>query len=220
MTHNKIRDKFLSFFKSKDHVIVESSDLVDKSDPSVLLTTAGMQQFKPYYSGAKDPEKDFSSRRVVSVQKCFRTSDIEEVGDKDHLTFLEMLGNFSFGDYYKKEAMEFAWEFLTGKLGIPQEKLWVTIFAGEEGIPKDQEAHQIANGLGVPDGRIATAGREDNFWGLRVMRVPAVRRPRFIMILQVHPAEKAAGLIVKNATVLWRCGIWSLTNTTRIKRET
>lgn len=165
MDHNKIRAKFLNFFKSKDHVIVESSDLVDKSDPSVLLTTAGMQQFKSYYSGDADPEVDFNSRRVASVQKCFRTSDIEEVGDKDHLTFLEMLGNFSFGDYYKKGAMEFAWEFLTEELEISEEKLWVTVFAGEDNIPKDKKAHQIANDLGVPDERIAEAGRKDNFWG-------------------------------------------------------
>lgn len=165
MTHNQIREKFLSFFKSKDHAIVGSSDLVDKSDPSVLLTTAGMQQFKPYYSGEKDPEEDFSSRRVASAQKCFRTSDIEEVGDKDHLTFLEMLGNFSFGDYYKKEAFEFAWQFLTEELGLSEEKLWVTIFKGQEGVPKDKQAKEIAKNLGVPEKRIATAGREDNFWG-------------------------------------------------------
>src|SRR3989338_5315987 len=105
MDSQEIRQRFLKFFESRGHKIVPSSSLIP-ADPSVLLTTAGMQQFKPYYSGQKDALKDFGSKNTISVQKCFRTSDIDEVGDESHLTFFEMPGNFSFGGYFKKEAIE------------------------------------------------------------------------------------------------------------------
>src|SRR3989344_4519452 len=107
----RLREKFLNFYKERGHTVVPSSSLLS-DDPSVLLTTAGMQQFKPYYSGAKDPVEDFSSRNTTSVQKSFRTSDTDSVGDESHLTFFEMLGNFSFGGYFKKEAIEYAHEFI------------------------------------------------------------------------------------------------------------
>src|SRR5689334_1546701 len=110
MDSNTVRSKFLEFFKKKGHEIRPSSSLVPEGDPSVLFTTAGMQQFKPYYTGAKDPIADFGNKNVATTQKCIRTGDIEEVGDDTHLTFFEMLGNFSFGGYWKREAIEYAHE--------------------------------------------------------------------------------------------------------------
>src|SRR3989344_2698484 len=128
MTHLEIREKFINFFKEKGHVLMPSSSLLP-TDPSVLFTTAGMQQFKPYYTGELDPKKDFGSKNVISIQKCIRTSDIDKVGDESHLTFFEMLGNFSFGykpgesaspegGYWKKEAIEYAYEFITKEMGL------------------------------------------------------------------------------------------------------
>ena len=115
MTSQEIREKFLEFFKKRGHAVVSSSSLIP-DDPSVLFTTAGMQQFKPYYTGEADAMKDFGSLNTVSIQKCLRTSDIDEVGDENHLTFFEMLGNFSFGGYFKKEAIELAHEFITKEM--------------------------------------------------------------------------------------------------------
>ena len=117
MRGSEIREKFLEFFKERGHAIVPSSSLVP-DDPSVLLTTAGMQQFKRYYTGELDAEKDFGSRNTASIQKAFRTSDIDEVGDESHLTFFEMLGNFSFGGYWKEEAIKYANEFITKEMGL------------------------------------------------------------------------------------------------------
>ncbi len=142
-----------------------SSSLAPNDDPSVLLTTAGMQQFKPYYIGEKDPMKDFGSRRTVSIQKSFRTSDIDEVGDESHLTFFEMLGNFSFGDYFKKGAIEWGWEFITKELGISPERCHVSVFEGDPEVPEDTESIAIWKSLGLPDDKIKKAGRKDNFWG-------------------------------------------------------
>src|SRR3989338_1097885 len=133
MDSNKIRKKFLDFFQERGHAVVSSSSLVP-DDPSVLLTTAGMQQFKPYYVGKADPMRDFGSENVVSVQKCFRTSDIDEVGDKTHLTFFEVLGNFSFNGYWKKEAIRLAYDFMVSELGIDRERIHVTIFGGDKEV--------------------------------------------------------------------------------------
>ena len=108
-------------------------------DPSVLLTTAGVQQFKPYYTGDLDSEKDFGSRRVASVQKCFRTTDIDEVGDETHLTFFEMLGNFSFADYGKEDAIKWGYEFITKELGVSSDRLTVTVFEGKNEVPRDED---------------------------------------------------------------------------------
>lgn len=159
-----IRDSFLKYFNQHQHAIIASSSLVPNNDASVLLTTAGMQQFKPYFLGQADPQKDFGSARVTSVQKCFRTSDIDEVGDTSHLTLFEMLGNFSFGDYFKAGAIDMAWEFLTKELKLPPERLWVTIFGGEGEVDRDTEAEQIWL-KHVPKDRIVACGRKDNFWG-------------------------------------------------------
>lgn len=162
----EIRKKFLDFFKSKGHAIVPSSSL-RPDDPSVLLTTAGMQQFKRYYTGELDAEKDFGSRRTASVQKCFRTSDIEEVGDRTHLTFFEMLGNFCFGaDYWKREAITWAYEFVTEVLQIAPDRLTVTVFTGDADVPFDKASYDIwRTVVGLPDARISKQGRKDNFWG-------------------------------------------------------
>src|SRR3989344_4008922 len=126
MTSSELRRKFLDFFAKKNHKIVSSSSLVPENDPSVLFTAAGMQQFKPYYTGARDAIKDFGSKNVCSVQKCVRTGDIDKVGDDMHLTFFEMLGNWSLGDYFKEGAIKMSFEFLTKELNIPLERLAFT----------------------------------------------------------------------------------------------
>jgi alanyl-tRNA synthetase len=157
----EIRKEFLSFFQEKGHTVVRSSSLIPADDPSVLLTTAGMQQFKPYFLGERTPPHV----RLTSVQKCFRTSDIDEVGDPTHTTFFEMLGNFSVGDYFKAEAIAFAWELLTRRWGIPEERLWISVFSGEGPIPADEEAHDLWVAMGVEPRKIRRFGAKDNFWG-------------------------------------------------------
>ena len=165
MTHQEIRQKFLDYFSSHDHTVVASSSLVPSSiDESVLLTTAGMQQFKPYLMGEADALEAFDNIRLASIQKCFRTSDVEEVGDESHHTFFEMLGNFSVGDYFKDVAIPLAWNFLTQELKLDPKRMFVSIFAGEPGIPKDKEATEIWK-REVPGIEIREQGREDNFWG-------------------------------------------------------
>lgn len=176
MNSGEIRKKFLDFFERNGHKIVPSSSLIP-DDPSVLLTTAGMQQFKPYYVGKADPMRDFGSKNVCSVQKCFRTSDIDEVGDAVHLTFFEMLGNFSFGykpgepvspkeGYFKKEAIHFGYEFIVNELGISPERITISIFKGEDNIPEDKESFDIWHKeIGIPADRIKKTGRSETFWG-------------------------------------------------------
>ena len=163
MNSSELRKKFLDFFAERNHTIVPSSSLIP-TDPSVLFTTAGMQQFKEYFLGKKSP----FGKRVTSCQKCFRTSDIEEVGNIKHLTFLEMLGNFSFGDYFKEGAIKYAIEFLVDNLGIEKQRLWITTFKGIEKpqiIPKDLESQEVWQMLGIPKTRIFEFGMEENFWG-------------------------------------------------------
>ncbi len=159
MDSRTLRKKFVDFFAARGHSVVPSSSLIP-DDPSVLLTTAGMQQFKKYYTGEADPARDFGSLNTVSIQKSFRTSDIDEVGDESHLTFFEMLGNFSFGGYFKEDAIGYAYDFFK-EIGLPIE--YATIFGGDEKIPKDNESEAIWKKLGITD--IRPRGREDNFWG-------------------------------------------------------
>src|ERR671910_481283 len=161
MQSHEIREKFLDFFEERRHRRYPSSSLVPHNDPTVLLTTAGMQQFITYFTGQERPPHP----RATSVQKCFRTVDLEEVGDPTHLTFFEMLGNFSFGDYFKKEAIEWAWEFLTKELKLPPERLWITIFEGNEDAPEDLEAKEHWMRVGVPEHRIFGLPRSENWWG-------------------------------------------------------
>ncbi|MFL5900847.1 MAG: alanine--tRNA ligase [Solirubrobacterales bacterium] len=160
----EIRRTYLSFFEERGHKIVPSASLVPAShDPSVLLTTAGMQPFKPYFLGREEPP----ARRLADVQKCFRTTDIEEVGNTArHLTFFEMLGNWSFGDYFKEESIPWGWELSTEGFGMDPERIWVTVFGGDEelGLGPDEEAIAVWRRVGVPDERIVRLGREDNFW--------------------------------------------------------
>ena len=161
MQSYEIRQKYLDFFEQRDHQLYPSSSLVPHNDPTVLLTTAGMQQFTAYFTGQDRPP----TPRATSVQKCFRAVDLEEVGDDTHLTFFEMLGNFSFGDYFKKEAIEYAWEFLTKELGLPAERLWITIFEGDDSAPEDVEAREYWVGVGVPEERIFGLPKSENWWG-------------------------------------------------------
>jgi len=160
MTSNEIREKFLKFFEERGHTVVPPSSLIP-DDPSVLLTTAGMQQFKRYFTGELDPIKDFGSKSTASVQKSFRTSDIDEVGDETHLTFFEMLGNFSFGGYFKEGAIKYAHEFITEVMKLPID--YVSVFKGDNEVPADTESEKIWKSLGVKD--VRKFGREDNFWG-------------------------------------------------------
>ncbi|OHA06687.1 MAG: hypothetical protein A2934_05670 [Candidatus Sungbacteria bacterium RIFCSPLOWO2_01_FULL_47_10] len=163
MEAKEIRKKFLQFFEKRGHAVVPSSSLIP-DDPSVLLTTAGMQQFKKYYTGEADATKDFGTLNTASVQKSFRTSDIDEVGDESHLTFFEMLGNFSFGGYFKKEAIEYAYDFITKEMGL--EISYVTIFEGKDdiGVPKDEVSKKIWQSL-APELVVKEEGMEDVFWG-------------------------------------------------------
>ena len=157
MKINEIRNSFLSFFESKKHLRVPSASLLPAADPTLLFTTAGMVPFKDYFSAAKVPP----SPRLVSVQKCLRTTDLESVGKtKRHLSFFEMLGNFSFGDYFKKEAIEFAWEFSTQGLRFPKEKIWISVFENDDEAVDIWHKH-----VGVPREKIVRLGRADNFWG-------------------------------------------------------
>jgi alanyl-tRNA synthetase len=156
LTGDEIRSQFLAFFEEQGHKVIPSSSLIPHGDPTLLLTTAGMVQLKPYFMGLAAPP----AGRLASVQKCFRTTDIESVGDASHLTFFEMLGNFSVGDYFKKEAIAFAWELLTKRFGLPQDRLWTTVYLD------DDEAFALwRDMIGVPEKRIVRLGEADNFWG-------------------------------------------------------
>lgn len=160
MTAKEIRQKFLDYFVEHEHMLIPSSSLIPEGDPSVLLTTAGMQQFKKYFMGAATPP----SPRLTSVQKCFRTSDIDEVGDERHDTFFEMLGNFAVGDYFKEEAIKFAWEVVTQVYGIDKKRIFVTVFAGNDKVPRDEESIAVWKRVAGDDIEIQEFGMEDNFW--------------------------------------------------------
>ena len=180
MESDEIRNRFLKFFEKRGHAVIPSASLVPENDPTVLFTTAGMQPLVPYLLGAKHP----GGTRVANSQKCIRTTDIQDVGDNRHLTFFEMLGNWSFGDYFKKEAIEWSFEFLTDKehgLGLNPTRIYITVFKGEEGIPRDDEAIAVWQKVfkekaGIKadvarddeiikgDVRIIPLGVSDNFW--------------------------------------------------------
>ena len=164
MKTDEIRRTYLEFFEERGHKVVPSASLVPAThDPSVLLTTAGMQPFKRAFLGQEEPP----SKRVADVQRCFRTTDIEEVGNTQrHLTFFEMLGNWSFGDYFKEQSIPWGWELSTEGFGFDPEKVWVTVFAGDDelALGPDMEAIEIWRGVGVPDERIVQLPRSENFW--------------------------------------------------------
>lgn len=174
LTSKDLRKKYIDFFITQNHCEIESSSTIpDKNDQTVLFTTAGMQQFIPNLMGKPHPK----GTKLISVQKCVRTVDIDEVGDNRHLTFFEMLGNWSLGDYFKKEAIDWSYDFLINELQIPKEKLWVTVYGGDETIPYDQEAHDFWKAKGIEEKKIVgigaptdpekrrRKGRGDNFWG-------------------------------------------------------
>ena len=156
----EIRNKYLDFFKRHGHAVIPSAPLIPENDPSVLFTTAGMQPLVPYLLGEKHPE----GKRLTDYQKCVRTNDIDEVGDNRHLTFFEMLGNWSLGDYFKDESIAMSFEFLTKELGIPVEKLSVTCFAGDNDCPRDEVASNAWKKAGIPEDHIYYYGKDDNWW--------------------------------------------------------
>lgn len=156
----EIRNKYLNFFKEHGHSVIPSAPLIPENDPSVLFTTAGMQPLVPYLLGEKHP----SGTRLTDYQKCVRTNDIDEVGDNRHLTYFEMLGNWSLGDYFKEESIQMSFDFLTKELQIPVEKLSVTVFAGDEDCPRDELAAECWKKAGILDGHIYYYGKDDNWW--------------------------------------------------------
>jgi len=161
MTTRELKEKYLKFFEERGHKIIPSASLIPENDPTVLFTTAGMHPLVPYLLGEKHP----MGNKLVNVQKCIRTGDIDEVGDDWHLTFFEMLGNWGLGSYWKKEAIEMSFEFLTDKkwLGLDKDKISVSVFAGDSEIPKDKESAEIWKSLGIKE--IKFLGKNDNFWG-------------------------------------------------------
>ena len=161
MNAHQLKQLYLEFFKSKGHAIIPSAPLIPENDPTVLFTTAGMHPLVPFLMGQAHP----LGHKLTSLQKCIRTGDIDEVGDKVHHTFFQMLGNWSLGSYFKKEAIEMSFEFLIKKLKIPLEKLAVTCFAGDKDAPKDEESAKIWLGLGIPAERIAFLPKKNNWWG-------------------------------------------------------
>ncbi len=163
LTSDQLRQLFLSFFEQKGHAVIPSASLIPENDPTVLFTTAGMHPLVPYLMGQKHP----AGKRLTNVQKCIRTGDIDDVGDASHLTFFEMLGNWSLGDYFKKEMIPWSWEFLTSKewLGLDPERLAFSVFAGDETAPRDTESHDLWVKCGVPEDRIYFLPKENNWWG-------------------------------------------------------
>jgi len=162
-TSDSLREMYLNFFKERGHKVIPSASLIPENDPTVLFTTAGMHPLVPYLLGEKHP----AGNRLTDVQKCVRTGDIDDVGDERHCTFFEMLGNWSLGDYFKKEMIPWSYEFLTGEnyLGIPSDKIAVTVFGGDESIPRDDEAAALWEQAGIKKENIYYMPRENNWWG-------------------------------------------------------
>ena len=161
MTAQELRRMYVEFFKERGHCEIASASLLPDNDPTVLFTTAGMHPLVPYLLGEKHPQ----GKRLVNIQKCIRTGDIDEVGDNTHLTFFEMLGNWSLGDYFKEESISLSFEFLTAILKIPMERIAVTVFSGDETIPEDIETAKVWKSKGLSDNQIFFYGREENWWG-------------------------------------------------------
>ncbi|UCG89799.1 MAG: alanine--tRNA ligase [Candidatus Heimdallarchaeota archaeon] len=163
MESNELRRIYLQFFKEKNHAIIPSASIMPDDDPTVLFTTAGMHPLQVYLMGQPHP----AGNRLANCQKCLRTGDIDDVGDATHLTFFEMLGNWSLGDYFKKEAITMSWEFLTDTrwLGLDPEKISVTVFEGDEEVPRDEESANYWREVGIPDDRIHYLDRSENWWG-------------------------------------------------------
>ncbi|MDE7211343.1 MAG: alanine--tRNA ligase, partial [Lachnospiraceae bacterium] len=161
MTANELRSMYVNFFQERGHKEIDSASLLPENDPTVLFTTAGMHPLVPYLLGEKHP----AGRRLTDVQKCIRTDDIDEVGDDVHLIFFEMLGNWSLGDYFKRESISMSFDFLSNYLHIPTDRLAVTVFEGDDEVPADVEAEQIWKEQGLAQAQIFRYGREENWWG-------------------------------------------------------
>src|SRR5438067_1395276 len=188
MQADDIRSTFLAFFKERDHRLYPSSSLIPPADTNLLLTTAGMVQFRPFFLGIEKPPHP----RATSVQKSFRTTDLEEVGDQSHLTLFEMLGNFSFGDYFKKEAIAWAWELVTKEFGLDPDRLWATV--DEE----DDESEELwVSETGIPLERVQRLGEKENFWD---MGVPGPGGPNSELFYDRGPDYGEEGGPAKNDT--------------------
>ena len=161
LSYEELRSAYLNFFKSHGHKEIQNASLIPENDPTVLFTTAGMHPLVPYLLGEKHPE----GHRLTDVQRCIRTCDIDEVGDRSHLTFFEMLGNWSLGDYFKNESIHMSYELLTKVLGFEPQQLAVTCFAGDNDAPKDEEAANAWKDCGLKDDQIFFYGKGDNWWG-------------------------------------------------------
>lgn len=203
----EIRQSFFTFFEGKEHTIVPSAPVVPHDDPTLLFTNAGMNQFKPYFLGLAQP----ISRRIADTQKCIRVSgkhnDLEETGhDTYHHTLFEMLGNWSFGDYYKKEAISWAWELLTEVWGLPKERLYATIFGGDDSVPADTEAEQLwAECTDIDPSHILRCGREDNFW---MMGDTGPCGPCSEVHIDLTPDASGGGLVNKDSPLVIE--LWNL----------
>jgi alanyl-tRNA synthetase len=204
MNVSEVRRKYIEFFETKDHTHVPSASLIPENDPTVLFTTAGMHPLVPYLLGEKHP----GGTRLCSYQKCIRTGDIDDVGDPDHLTFFEMLGNWSLGDYFKREAVDFSWEFLTSPdwLGIDPERLAITVFAGDDEVPPDTEAEALWLEHGIPRERIFHLGREHNWWGPAGTTGPCGPDTEMFYIRDVPPCGPDCGPACKCNRY---CEIWN-----------
>ena len=184
-TAAELRTMFLKFFQDKGHAVISSASLIPENDPTVLFTTAGMHPLVPYLLGAKHP----AGTRLTDVQKCVRTGDIDDVGDFSHLTFFEMLGNWSLGDYFKKEMIPWSWEFLTSPeyLGLPKEKLAFSVFAGDENAPRDEESANLWRSCGVADDHIFFLPKENNWWGPAGLTGPCGPNSEMFIITDKEP---------------------------------
>jgi len=187
LTSAELRTFFLQFFQEKDHALISSASIIPENDPTVLFTTAGMHPLIPYLMGAKHP----ASNRLCDVQKCVRTDDIDDVGDLSHLTFFEMLGNWSLGDYFKETMIPWSWEFLTSPdyLGLPKDRLAFSVFEGDADCPRDDESADLWRDLGVPDDRIFFLPKENNWWGPAGQTGPCGPDSEMFMITGQEPCS-------------------------------
>ena len=208
MKIDTIRKIFLDFFQEKEHLVLPSFSLVPQNDPSLLLIGAGMAPLKPFFTGEKKPPH----QRVATCQKCVRTPDIDKVGfTPRHATFFEMLGNFSFGDYFKEEAILWAWELLTRHYHIPEEKLYISVYE------EDDEALTIwRDKVGIPESKIYKLGKEDNFWEIG----PGPCGPCSEIYYDLGPQFGCGAPIARSVaivTVTWKYGIWSLLSSVKMR---
>ncbi|HEY0483262.1 MAG TPA: alanine--tRNA ligase [Kofleriaceae bacterium] len=209
ITASQLRSTYLAFFARHGHAVIPPASLVPANDPSVLFTTAGMHPLAPYLLGEPHP----AGRRLVNVQKCVRTGDIDAVGDDTHLTWFEMLGNWSLGDYGRDEAIAWSFEFLTGVLGLPLDRLGVTCFAGDRGVPADEASAAVWRRLGVPEARIARLGRDDNWWGPAGTTGPCGPDTEIFFWTGPRPAPEAIDVGDRRWVEIWNNVFMSYTKT-------